>query len=148
MKNTEDIKLFESKARGIEVNLLADFSIVRETLERVGIKNENKKTLYPSCYIISEIDDEGETRYFVVHFKQLFIRDGKEDTLSEHDILRLKTIVYLLVQWGLVEVVDPNSIDVILRDKIDVISHKERNEYNIVHKYVFTRKVDASEIEQ
>lgn len=123
---------------GIAVKLNEDFSVIRETLERIGIINRKKKTFYPSCYCV-------ETKipgvYKIVHFKELFPLFNRESTFDEVDAIRRKTIVHLLKNWKLVEVVSPDDIDEILSEKITVLKHSEKRDYEIIHKFKFSKRI-------
>jgi hypothetical protein len=127
-----------SEEIGIAVRLNEDFSVVRETLERIGIVNRKKKTFYPSCYCV-ETKDPGV--YRIVHFKELFPLFERESTFAEVDKIRLKTIVHLLKNWNLVEVINTDDIDEILSEKITVLKHSEKKSYNIIHKFKFSTRV-------
>ena len=83
-----------------------DFLKVRETLSRIGIASKKDKKLYQSCHILHK-----QGRYFIVHFKELFGLDGKKTNFSDEDIQRRNTIVKLLIDWGLVEIVDVTRIE-------------------------------------
>lgn len=115
---------------GIEVELLTDYAVVCETLERIGIVNKKEKKIFPSCYCI---EDDG--RYLLCHFKELFTLSGKASTFNKLDKLRLQTIAYFLQKWGLIRVIDPEQVSEILTDKIDIVKHSEKKDYKIVHKY-------------
>lgn len=121
---------------GIPVRLKTDFSVVRETLERVGIKNSKKKEFYPSCYCV-ETANQGI--YRIVHFKELFPLFNRDSTFDNLDKLRLKTIVQLLENWDLVETEE--KIDEIMKEKVAVLKHSEKKDYNIVHKFKFSKKI-------
>ena len=133
---------------GIEVKLLKNFPVVRETLERMGFKDEKKKLFFPSCYCIEtgEVNPyTGENDiYKIVHFKELFLLEGKESTYGKMDELRRNTIAYLLVKWGIIEVKE--EIESILQDKIHILNHSEKNEYRIKHKFIKTRKLNGKMI--
>jgi hypothetical protein len=72
-----------------------------------------------------------------VHFKELFILDGKANTLSEEDASRRNTIVNLLEEWGLVKAVNPEKVQdpVAPLSQIKVLPHKEKDEWTLVAKY-------------
>lgn len=123
---------------GIAVKLKEDFSVVRETLERLGIANRKKKTFFPSCYCV-ETREPGV--YKIVHFKELFPLFQRKSTFDEVDKIRLKTIVHLLKNWNLVEIINSDDIDEILSEKITVLKHDEKKHYEIIHKFKFSRKV-------
>jgi hypothetical protein len=114
-----------------------NFLKVRETLSRIGVASKKDKTLYQSCHILHK-----RGRYAIVHFKQMFLLDGKTSDFSEEDRARLHTIANLLNEWGLVELVDPNrSADPVAPlSMIKIISHKEKHDWNLVTKYNIGKK--------
>ena len=69
----------------IEVRLKEpdDFLKVRETLSRIGVASKKDKTLYQSCHILHK-----QGRYYILHFKQLFLLDGKRSDFSDEDHAR------------------------------------------------------------
>jgi hypothetical protein len=115
----------------VTLNEPDDFLKVRETLTRIGIASRKEKKLFQSCHILHK-----QGRYFIVHFKELFLLDGKKATLEEADIARRNTIATLLSDWGLVNIID-NSM---ARDKaplrqIKVVSFREKSEWELCPKY-------------
>jgi len=123
---------------GISVSLKEDFSVIRETLERVGVINKKKKLFIPSCYIVGT-DQEGIFK--IVHFKELFPLSGRESTYNEDDKLRRNTIVYLLKSWNLIDTIDKADISEILLKKIPVLPYEEKKNYKIIHKFKFSKKI-------
>jgi hypothetical protein len=120
---------------GVEVTLTEsdDFLKVRETLTRIGVASKKDKTLFQSCHILHK-----QGKYAIVHFKELFALDGKPTDLTENDLSRRNAIAKLLQDWGLIKVVTPTQIDVpapIFISQIKIISHKEKNEWQLVPKY-------------
>jgi len=109
-----------------------DFLKVRETLSRIGVASRKEKTLYQSAHILHK-----QGRYALVHFKQLFLLDGKKSDFSLDDQARLNTIANLLHEWGLVELVDPDKSKepTAPPSQIKIISHKEKSEWVLVTKY-------------
>ena len=106
-----------------------DFLKVRETLSRIGVASRKEKKLYQSCHILHK-----KGKYYIVHFKELFALDGKNTNLSENDIARRNTIVNLLNDWGLVDVVGVAEPSAPL-SQIKVISFKEKSEWLLETKY-------------
>src|SRR5210317_879286 len=104
----------------ITLNEPDDFLKVRETLTRIGVASRKENKLYQSCHILHK-----QGRYFIVHFKELFLLDGKKSNLEENDILRRNTIAVLLSDWGLVRIEDKSKVEKCapLR-QIKIISHK------------------------
>ena len=123
----------------IEVTLKSpdDFLKVKETLSRIGVASRKDKTLYQSCHILHK-----QGKYYIVHFKQLFLLDGKSSDFSEEDKARLNIIANLLAEWDLVDLVDPNksSDPVASLSQIKIISHKEKGEWSLVTKYNIGKK--------
>jgi len=119
----------------VEVTLVEpdDFLKVRETLTRIGVASKKDKTLYQSCHILHK-----QGKYYIVHFKELFALDGKPTDLTENDLSRRNAIAKLLQDWGLITVVTPTQIETptpIFISQIKIISHKEKNEWQLVPKY-------------
>ena len=117
----------------VEVNLREpdDFLKVRETLTRIGVASRKEKKLYQSCHILHK-----QGKYYIVHFKELFALDGKYANITVNDIQRRNRIVKLLVDWGLVDLIDENNIlDIAPLNQIKVIAYKEKGEWILEQKY-------------
>ena len=118
----------------IEVRLYnsEDFLKVKETLSRIGIASKKDNTLYQSCHILHK-----QGKYYIVHFKELFLLDGKEATLSDGDLGRRNRIVALLDEWELVEVIDYSRVEsnIIPLNQVKIIPFKEKSKWNLVTKY-------------
>ena len=103
----------------ISLNEPDDFLKVRETLTRIGVASRKEKKIYQSCHILHK-----QGRYFLVHFKELFALDGKHANLTSNDVQRRNRIAQLLVDWGLVGIVNAESIqDVAPLNQIKVLSY-------------------------
>lgn len=110
-----------------------DFLKVRETLTRIGVASKKDKTLFQSCHILHK-----QGKYYIVHFKELFALDGKPTDLSENDLSRRNAIALLLEDWGLVKIVNEVQVqqpEPILISQIKILSHKEKNEWQLTAKY-------------
>ena len=133
--NSEDI----FKGVGIEVTLPSpdSFLKVKETLTLIGISSRKEKKLYQTCHILHK-----QGRYSILHFKELFILDGKKDTFAEEDEARRNTIVNLLEEWELVAIVNPdNSKEPVAQlNQIKIISHKEKSNWTLEAKYNIGKK--------
>lgn len=108
-----------------------DFLKVRETLTRIGVSSKRDKKLFQSCHILHK-----QGRYFIVHFKELFLLDGKKSTLENSDVMRRNTIATLLSDWGLVEIVNKQVCDQFapLR-QIKILSFSDKAEWELCPKY-------------
>lgn len=108
-----------------------DFLKVRETLTRIGVASRKENKLFQSCHILHK-----QGRYFIVHFKELFLLDGKKSNLEENDILRRNTIATLLSDWGLVQIVDRAQVaECAPIRQIKIISHKDKHMWELCPKY-------------
>jgi|TARA_Y100000310_G_scaffold141623_1_gene141091 hypothetical protein len=108
-----------------------DFLKVRETLTRIGVASRKDNKLFQSCHILHK-----QGRYFIVHFKELFLLDGKPSNLVENDLQRRNTITTLLADWGLCSIVNQESAkDIAPLRQIKVISFKDKNEWELCPKY-------------
>ena len=114
-----------------------NFLKVRETLSRIGVASKKDKTLYQSCHILHK-----QGRYYIVHFKQLFLLDGKQSDFVEDDRARLNTIANLLHEWELISLVDEDksAAPIAPLSQIKIISHKEKSDWNLVAKYNIGKK--------
>ena len=121
----------------VEVRLVNDnFLVVRETLQRIGIANKDKK-LFQSCYLLQK-----RGKYYIVHFKKLFELDGKPSTFSDEDHGRENTIINLLRDWGLIEIVNPEQTKepTVPIQKVKIIKSSERDQWTLIEKYTIGRK--------
>jgi len=118
-----------------------DFLKVKETLSRVGIASERNKTLYQSCHILHK-----RGKYYIVHFKELFLLDGKPATFSEQDKARRNKIAMLLQEWNLVTIKSDNLDEdpVANMGKIKIIPYREKSEWELVTKYEIGNKTDVA----
>ncbi len=108
-----------------------DFLKVRETLTRIGVASRKDQKLFQSCHILHK-----QGRYYIVHFKELFMLDGKKANLEESDVHRRNTIATLLSDWGLVEIQNKEVCQECapLR-QIKIIGFKDKAEWELCPKY-------------
>ena len=115
----------------ITLNEPDDFLKVRETLTRIGVASRRDNKLFQSCHILHK-----QGRYFIVHFKELFLLDGKPSNLLENDVQRRNTIAVLLADWGLISIVTPEKAkDIAPLRQIKVIPFKEKSQWELCPKY-------------
>jgi hypothetical protein len=118
----------------VEVRLKTseDFLKVKETLSRIGLGSRKDNTLYQSCHIFHK-----QGKYYIVHFKELFLLDGKESNFSDQDLARRNKIASLLNEWGLVDIVDPKMIEEPIApiNQVKIIAHKDKANWNLQVKY-------------
>jgi len=117
----------------VTLNEQDDFLKVRETLTRIGVASKKDQTLYQSCHILHK-----RGQYYIVHFKELFALDGKPTDITENDLSRRNAIAKLLQDWGLIGVVKKEQIEnppPIFLSQIKILSHKEKDDWQLVPKY-------------
>ena len=115
-----------------------DFLKIKETLTRIGVASRKDNKLYQSCHILHK-----QGKYYIVHFKELFALDGKPTDLSENDLSRRNAIAKLLEDWGLIRVTNQKQIEnppPIYISQIKILSHKEKNDWELVPKYNIGKK--------
>lgn len=121
----------------IELHNDENFLKVKETLTRIGIASRKDKKLYQSCHILHK-----QGKYYIVHFKELFMLDGKTNNFDDDDKGRRNTIINLLEEWGLIKVVDSAKVEdpVAPISQIKILPHSEKNEWELVAKYSIGKK--------
>ena len=108
-----------------------DFLKVRETLSRIGVASRKDKTLFQSCHILHK-----QGRYYLVHFKELFALDGKHANLTINDVQRRNRIAQLLADWGLISIVNVETIqDIAPLNQIKVLAYKDKGDWILETKY-------------
>jgi len=114
----------------ITLNEPDDFLKVRETLTRIGVASRQDKKLYQSCHILHK-----QGRYFIVHFKELFLLDGKKSNFETNDVARRNTIATLLSDWGLIQFVKKEELQMAPLRQIKIIPFKEKTAWELCPKY-------------
>jgi hypothetical protein len=130
--NSDEYDINNIVAGFVEVSLdhPDDFLKIKESLTRIGILSLKTNVLFQSCHILHK-----RGRYYIVSFKELFLLDGKESTLSENDIARRNTIARLLEQWGLLKIVSKNLTLFEPVCNIKIVTFKDKDNYNLRAKY-------------
>ena len=127
----EEVKWSQDSMLEVTLTQPDDFLKVRETLTRIGVASRKDKTLFQSCHILHK-----QGRYFIVHFKELLLLDGKKSNLEENDLARRNTIATLMSDWGLVTIVSGQNVEPLaaLR-QIKIIPFKEKVKWELCPKY-------------
>ena len=126
----------------VTLNEPDDFLKVRETLTRIGVASRKENKIYQSCHILHK-----QGRYFLVHFKELFALDGKHANLTSNDVQRRNRIAQLLVDWGLVGIVNSDTIqDVAPLNQIKVLAYKDKGDWILETKYNIGSKKKKVEV--
>ena len=146
MTNTTEPQVNWSQDQMIEVKLSEpdDFLKVRETLTRIGVASRKEKKLYQSCHILHK-----QGKYYIVHFKELFALDGKYANITVNDVQRRNRITRLLIDWGLINVVNESAIlDIAPLNQIKVLPFRDKNEWTLEPKYNIGKKTRVEETPQ
>lgn len=132
MMTDNDMRDTPDSLQFIEVTLKnkEDFLKVKETLTRIGIASKVENTLWQSCHILHK-----RGRYYIVHFKEMFLLDGRPASFDDTDYARRNTIVKLLKEWGLVDVVRPLPDMFVPLKQIKIISHADKPNWQLKAKY-------------
>lgn len=128
----ENEEIFSGLGVGITLKTKDDFLKVKETLTRMGVSSKKEKKLYQSCHILHK-----RGHYAIMHFKEMLELDGLETNMDDTDIGRRNIIVKLLVEWGLVDPVDPEEYKepMISLAQLKIIPHKEKKDWELIPKY-------------
>ena len=123
----------------VEINIVEqeDFLKIKETLTRIGVASKKEKKLFQSCHIFHK-----QGRYYITHFKEMFMLDGKPSDFSDEDKGRRNRIIELLQDWELLTVLQPDKIKEPMASmaQIKVLSHKEKGEWSLEPKYHIGKK--------
>jgi len=137
IKNTitamSDQQWMETMACEVTMKTGDEFPKVQETLTRIGIPSLDGKDLYQSCHILLKAN-----KYFIVHFKELFLLDGKDIVWSQDEVDRRNLIASFLYKWGMIDMApeikrrcfDPDNGAI-----IKIVKHSEKGEWNLKQNY-------------
>ena len=117
----------------IEVTIKSDdkFLLVKETLTRIGIASKEGNKLFQTCHILHK-----KGKYYITHFKELFALDGKKTTFDDIDRKRRNTIINLLEDWDLVDIVNQDLTEEELSLKtIKIVPFKDKSNWELIAKY-------------
>lgn len=123
----------------IELTDAECFLKVKETLTRIGISNSKRNKLTQTAHILQK-----RGKYYIVHFLQLFMLDGKEANFVSDDSSRVVSICELLQSWGLINVV--SDIDDAHKNLkpyqlgLTIIDFKSKKDWELTSKYTIGNK--------
>ena len=130
----------------VDFDIIEDFGLNLDSIYELAEKENEEEfiggmpvQLEKGC--LKEIIKQG--KYYIIHFKELFALDGKPTDISENDLARRNAIAKLLEDWGLVTVVNKKQIETpepIFLSQVKIISHKEKNDWELVAKYSIGKK--------
>ena len=126
----------------VSLNDPQDFLKIKETLTRIGVSSRVGNKLYQSCHILHK-----RGKYYITHFKELFALDGLPSKMTEDDIARRNTIIGLVAEWGLCEIISTEKCEEPLASlrKIKILSHKNKDVWELIPKYHIGRKPPKEE---
>ena len=134
----DDILYDWSQDKMIEIQLGSpdDFLKIKETLTRIGIASKKTKMLYQTAHILHK-----KNKYYIVHFKELFLLDQKQSDITLDDVSRRNRIIALLSDWKLCTVVVPETIaNQSSMSTIKIVTYQEKPDWTLVEKYHVGRK--------
>ena len=127
----------QDKMIEIQLNQSDEFLTIKETLTRIGIASKKTKMLYQTAHILHK-----KGRYYIVHFKELFLLDQKRSDITLDDVARRNRIISLLADWKLCTVVNPSAIaNQSSMSTIKIVPYQEKQDWQLVEKYHVGRKL-------
>lgn len=120
----------------VKIEKEEDFLKIKETLTRIGVASKREQKLIQSCHILHK-----KGRYYITHFKELFLLDGRESEFTLEDKHRRNTIANLLQEWGLLKILEPERFEEqVPLGRIKIISYKEKDDWFLESKYTIGKK--------
>lgn len=113
------------------------FLILKETLTRIGLQNKEQTKLFQTCHLLQK-----KKKRFLVHFKQLFMLDGRPSNFGETDIARRNSIINYLLDRKFFTLasgetkLEPHLPHTAKNDDFTIISHAQKKNFELVPKYV------------
>ena len=138
----------------VEINLTKpdNFLILKETLTRIGVPNKDNTKLYQTCHILCK-----KKKYFITHFKELFMLDGRPSNFNETDMSRRNSIINYLLDRKFFTLVDgstklePHLPHTVKNDDFTIITHNQKKKWELIPKYVIgnpaNKKIPNKKIE-
>ena len=122
----------------IELPIPENFLKIKETLTRIGVSSKTENKLWQSCHILHK-----RGKYYIVHFKELFLLDGLDADFPESDKARRNTICNLLAEWNLVKLKDPakSKEPVVPVTFLKILPFGQKKEWVLIPKYNIGRKL-------
>lgn len=118
LKTFVEVRLSNAKA----------FNIIREKLTRIGFIHQSgsdRKTVCQSTHIFQK-----QGRYYIVHFKELYLLDGKNKSGFETFDRGVRDgVVRFLVRGELIEVLTPENYDEKNASQVNIIRYEDKNNW-------------------
>ena len=121
----------------VKLKIEDSFLIAMETLQRMGMTSFNKesgeKIISQSCHILHK-----QGKYYIMHFREMYALDGRNNEIPEMDIMRRNSIAVSMEEWGIIDIVDRDRLiteNTVSSDRIKIISHKDRKGWTLKSMY-------------
>lgn len=133
--------LFNGLGVEVAVSSKDDFLKVCETLTRIGLVSFKNKTVSQTCHLLHKRDKvTGESRYAIMHFKEMMLLDGLDVRLTTEDIDRRNKIATMLINWNMVGMMSEFVCVNYKHNNFRVIPYKEKKAWKLVPKYTFNKR--------
>lgn len=106
-----------------------NFTMIMETLTRIGYPSKNSNNLYQSCHIFHK-----RGQYAIMHFKEMFHFDGGSVDVTDDDIVKRDSIARLLEQWKLITINEDLDTEFSLKE-IKIVPFQQKDKWNLIPKY-------------
>jgi hypothetical protein len=124
-------ELFKGVGVPVKLKKKENYLVIKETLERIGVSPKNKKVLYQSCHILHKNEN-----YIIAHFKELFKLDNLQSDVTEEDVSRRNTVIKLLEDWDLIEVLDQTKTEKKMPiNGLKILRYDERDDWDLIPKF-------------
>lgn len=141
------MRIASGKEVGVKVEFFNNgvtFPSVMETLTRIGIKTKNNE-LIQTAHILHKRNE-----YYIMHFKEMFLLDGKDADLTVDDIARRNKIISMLEEWHrftyqnnprqIVEEINYEKRRSLKEHILTVIPLKHKNDFILKSKYTIGKR--------
>ena len=114
-----------------------NFLILKETLTRIGLPNKDNTKLYQTCHILCK-----KKKYYITHFKEMFMLDGRPTNMDETDTSRRNSIINYLLDRKFFTLasgaakLEPFLPHTAKNDDFTIITHAQKKKWELVPKYV------------
>ena len=113
------------------------FLVLKETLTRIGLPNREQTKLFQTCHILCK-----KKKYFIVHFKEMFMLDGRPSSMTDTDTARRNSVINYLLDRKFFTLVsgatklEPSLPHTAKNDDFTIITHAQKKKWELVPKYV------------
>lgn len=134
MKSSDELYLGWNLDSMLEITLKHpdDFLKVKETLTRIGVSSSrHANTIYQSCHILHK-----KGRYYIAHFKEMFMLDGRMHDFTVEDYKRRNAIAQLISDWRLANLCIPiGEEECASMRNIKIVTFADKKYWTLITKY-------------